>query len=102
MVKILHHFALEAETSHLTFYLVPVQWGPPAGLGVEALLTASPSQPLSLSFLLFRATPAHPRHMEVPRLGVQSELQLPAYTTATAKWDPSGVCDPHHAGSLTP
>ena len=23
-------------------------------------------------------------HMEVPRLGVQSELQLPAYTTATA------------------
>ena len=27
----------------------------------------------------------HPRHMvEVPRLGVQLELQLPAYTTATA------------------
>ena len=25
--------------------------------------------------------------MEVPRLGVQSELQLPAYTTATATWD---------------
>ena len=24
----------------------------------------------------------HPLHMEVPRLGVQSELQLPAYTTA--------------------
>ena len=24
-----------------------------------------------------------PRHMEVPRLGVVSELQLPAYTTAT-------------------
>ena len=23
-----------------------------------------------------------PRHMEVPRLGVQSELQPPAYTTA--------------------
>ena len=27
----------------------------------------------------------HPRHMEVPRLGVESELQLPAYATATAK-----------------
>ena len=27
-----------------------------------------------------------PRHMEVPRLGVKSELQLPAYTTATAIW----------------
>ena len=26
----------------------------------------------------------HPWHMEVPRLGVESELQLLAYTTATA------------------
>ena len=25
--------------------------------------------------------------MVVPRLGVDSELQLPAYTTATATWD---------------
>ena len=33
----------------------------------------------------------HPRHMEVPRLGVQSELQLPAYTAATATRDPSHV-----------
>ena len=33
--------------------------------------------------------------MEVPRLGVESELQLPAYTTATATvtLDPSHVCD---------
>ena len=31
--------------------------------------------------------------MEVPRLGVQSELQLPAYTTATQDW--SSVCDLH-------
>ena len=30
-----------------------------------------------------------PRHMEVPRLGVKSELQLPAYTTATALPDSS-------------
>ena len=37
------------------------------------------------------------RHMEVPRLGVESELQLPAYTTATATWDPSHVCDLHHS-----
>ena len=34
--------------------------------------------------------------MEVPRLGVESELQLLAYTTATATWDPSGICDIHH------
>ena len=31
----------------------------------------------------------HPQHMGVPRLGDQSELQLPAYTTATATPDPS-------------
>ena len=37
------------------------------------------------------------RHMEVPRLGVESELELPAYTTATATWNPSHVCDLHHS-----
>ena len=35
--------------------------------------------------------------MEVPRLGVETELQLPAYTTATAMPDPSFVCDLHHS-----
>ena len=39
----------------------------------------------------------HLRHMVVPRLGVQSELELPAYTTATATPDLSRVCDPHHS-----
>ena len=34
--------------------------------------------------------------MEFPRLGVELELQLPAYTTATATQDPSCVCDLHH------
>ena len=34
--------------------------------------------------------------MEVPRLGVESELQLLAYATATATWDPSHVCHVHH------
>ena len=33
--------------------------------------------------------------MEVPRLGVKLELQLPAYTTATP--DPSCICDLHHS-----
>ena len=36
-------------------------------------------------------------HMEVPRLGVQSELQLLAYATATATWDLSCICDLHHS-----
>ena len=34
--------------------------------------------------------------MEVPRLGVGSELQLPVYATATAMPDPSIICDLHH------
>ena len=34
--------------------------------------------------------------MEVPRLGVKLELQLPAYSTATAMPDPSHVCDEQH------
>ena len=39
----------------------------------------------------------HPHHMKVPRLGVKSELQLPAYATATAMWDPSCVCNLYHS-----
>ena len=39
----------------------------------------------------------HPRHMEVPRLVIQLELQLPACTTATATQDPSQVYDLHHS-----
>ena len=29
----------------------------------------------------------HPWHAEVPRLGAEAELQLLAYTTATAMWN---------------
>ena len=39
----------------------------------------------------------HPQHMEVPRLGVELELQLPVYTPGTATWDQSPVCDLHHS-----
>ena len=35
--------------------------------------------------------------MEVPRLGVELELQLPAYTTATEALDPSSIFDLHHS-----
>ena len=51
-------------------------------------------QKFSFFFCLFRP---HLRHMEVPRLGVQLELQLPAYATAIAKWDPSRICDLHQS-----
>ena len=35
--------------------------------------------------------------MEVPRLGVELELQLLVYATATAMQDLSQVCDLHHS-----
>ena len=39
----------------------------------------------------------HLWHMEVPRLWVKSEPQLPAYAIATATPDPSCICDLHHS-----
>ena len=54
-----------------------------------------PCFPLSLSLSLFLGP--HLQHMEVPRLGVESELKLLAYVTATATRDPSCVCDLHHS-----
>ena len=47
------------------------------------------------NFFFLRAAPSD--HMEVPRLDVKSELYLPAYTTATATWDCSHVCDLHRS-----
>ena len=44
--------------------------------------------------VLFRAAPWH---MEASRLGVELELQLPAYATATAVQDPSHICSLHHS-----
>ena len=35
--------------------------------------------------------------MEVPRLGVESELLLLAYPIATAVWDPNCICDLYHS-----
>ena len=58
--------------------------------------------PLSLLFCLFVFffsfvfLGQDPWHMEIPRLAVELELQLPAYATATAAWDPSRICDLHH------
>ena len=43
-------------------------------------------------FVLFCLLRDAPVAMGVPRLGVQSELVLPAYTTATAMSDLSCVC----------
>ena len=39
----------------------------------------------------------HLGHMDVPRLGFESELQLPACTTAIATRDLSHICHLHHS-----
>ena len=48
-------------------------------------------------FLSFAFLGLHLPHMEVPRLGVEWELQLPVYTTAIARPDSSRICDLHHS-----
>ena len=48
------------------------------------------------AFFFFFLGP-HLWHMEVSRLGVESELQLLAYAPATATPDPSCVCNLHHS-----
>ena len=50
-----------------------------------------------LLFFFFVFLGPHPWRMEVPRLGVESELQLLAYTTAIATWALSLIWDPHHS-----
>ena len=48
-------------------------------------------------FLIKKCLGPHMWHMEVSRLRVELELQPLAYTTATATWDPSTICDLHHS-----
>ena len=47
---------------------------------------------LLLLLSLFVLLGLHPQHMGVPRLGVELELQLLAYATATAMPDLSCIC----------
>ena len=50
---------------------------------------------MRLTLFLFFFLGPHSWHIEVPRLGVKSELQLPA--TATATPDLRCICDLHHS-----
>ena len=52
-------------------------------------------------FFLIFFLGSHPQHMEVPRLGVQTEMKLSACVTATATQDLICICNLHNAGSLT-
>ena len=70
------------------------------GRAIQDLPSSSSKKPkflvLFFFFILFFLGP-HPRHMLVPRLGVESERLLPAYATAAVTPDPSRVCSLHHS-----
>ena len=59
-----------------------------------------PSEVLGKLFLFFFLSfflGAYLWHMEIPRLGVKAESELQLLATASARWDPSSVCDLHHS-----
>ena len=61
------------------------------------LLLANRSLILFCLFVfIFLLLGPHPRPMDIPRTGIES-LQLPAYTTATATWVLSRVCNLHRS-----
>ena len=64
-------------------------------INIPGSRTGSLNQISLLSFLFSAFSGQHLQHMEVPRLGVQWELQLPAYDTATATPDQSRIFDLH-------
>ena len=79
-LSVLHFSNLCAD---LYMDMFPFSW---VKTGVELL-----SHVLSICLLFFL------QHIEVPKLGVKSDLQLPAYTKAPATQDPSWVCSLHHS-----
>ena len=52
--------------------------------------------PFQSELFIFFFLGLNSRHLEVPRVGVELELQLPVYATATAAYDLSLICDLHH------
>ena len=77
-MKSLHHFPLNL-WQH-TVYSDPLEW-----------------KDFFVCVCLFVFLGLYPWHMEIPRLGVESKLQLLAYATATPMPDPSGVCNLDHS-----
>ena len=101
--------AVHAEGEGLVGLAVPVTLLPREGTRLLIqLMGFSPEPPDSKGLIwkvlcfgffvgfFFAFSGPHIWHTEVPKLGVESELKLPAYTTATASRDPSHVCNLHH------
>ena len=86
---------------HVTYDLfLPFGVGTPGDISIAGIFLFFSFLSFFLSFFLFFffffGLLGLQQHMEFPRLGVQSELQLPTYTKATAMPDPSGIFDLHH------
>ena len=95
--------------NHLSFYpfflFACLSYGP-MGFNEEdfrcAIRGLWPALEASFCFVLFCFVllcflGLHLQRMEFPRLGVESELQLSAYTTTTATQDPSCLCNLYHS-----
>ena len=83
--KSLSRLSSDATSSKKSTHQVSLAKGPLSPLTARAIF----------SFCFFLGL--HPHHMEATRLGVELELQLPAYTTATARPDLSCFCALHHS-----
>ena len=59
-------------------------------LNPQPVLVGYEQEAFFFFFCFFSFLGPHPQHTEVPRLGVESELQLLAYTTMP---DSSHICD---------
>ena len=63
----------------------------------QTVLQMSIPSSIDIYIYIFFFLGPHPRHMEIPRLGVKLELQLLVCVIATAVRDPSHICDLHHS-----
>ena len=81
--------------------LGPLAWEPPYAMGVtlkEKKKKKSPTlRVLFFLFSFFSFLGLQLGHMEVPRFGVELELQPLAYTTPTTRPDTSPVCYLHYS-----
>ena len=66
-------------------------------MDVQYSVTGIQHSDSQILFVCFCFLGPHQRHMDVSRLGVESELQLQAYASATAMPYLSCVCDLHHS-----
>ena len=85
---------LGKKTRYFLAFTSPHFPGPSQQLLPQSRLVGLGVKPIFYFCFIFRAAPAG---YGGSRLEVESELQLPAYTTATATWDPSCICDLHHS-----